>query len=428
MSQGFAGSGLAVFNTGVTLADGAQLDAFNRLRVSSAKTRLSCKFLADNKPGVWDEKLSNATAAWTSGSYVLLTTTTNAGYAVRQTYQRADYEPGKSQRVVFTSLLTPVSGVEKRVGWAVADTSAPYKPTEGVYFKANSSGNMSVVVCLGGFEDEIEQSDWNLDRMDGTGSSGITIDWSKGQIFFFDLQWLALGRIRFGVEIGGMPYYIHEETHANELTAPYIAIPNLPLYYAIHSVSATSSMRQFCCVVESEGGKDDSGRPYSFDTRADVNNGAPAGTPVSFNDSSLHAVLIMRIRSGRSHAIVSSSVLGFDIICTSTASTNYKWCLVRNPTVAGTALTYTQASDAVEVAKCSNDNTVTIPMLTAPYKAAMIASGYGSADLSLAQLSIADFRLGVGIDGTSDTLALCVERLSNQSETFYGSFRWSEVE
>jgi hypothetical protein len=417
-----------MFSTGVVLADGAQLDAFNRLRVSSARTRLTCKFLADNKSGVWDEKLSNATAAWTSGGYVLLTLTTGAGYAVRQTYQRADYEPGKSQRVVFTSVMTPTAGMDKRAGWAVADTSAPYKPVEGVYFKAASDATMQVVKCTGGSETTFAQSAWNIDRLNGSGDpttnpSGMNADWTKGQIFFFDLQWLALGRIRLGVEMGGIPYYCHEFDHTNELTAPYIAIPNLPLYYGIHGGGSTGTMRQICAVVESEGGKDDNGRPFSFDTLSELAGGAPAGTPPAFNDGSLHALLVMRLRSGRSHAIVLPQT--FDVYCDSTSA--FRWVLVRNPTVAGTALTYTQASDAVEVAKCANDNTVVIPYTTNNASAQLLA-GYTGTDTIAANARLFDWRLGTAINGTSDTVALCARRLSNQNETFYAAINWAEVE
>jgi hypothetical protein len=426
MSQSFAGTGLTVSTLDISYRDGPALDAFNRLRVSQPRTRLHGKFLADIKSGLWDTKTSNVAPTFSTGGYVTLSAPNNNDYVVRQTYIRADYEPGKSQRMVATGVLDPVANYQKRIGWAVANTSAPYKPYEGVYFLADDDGAMKIVECLGGSEIKVTQASWNIDTADGNGISEITVDWTKGQIFWIDLQWLALGRIRYGIEIGGVPIPVHETTHANLLTAPYMAIPNLPLYYSIHAGAAGTggSMRQICCVVESEGGKDDAGRPFSFSTRSELTGGAPAGSPVSITDSNLHALVAIRLRSGRTHAMVSP--INISVLCESTAA--FRWALLRNPTIAGAALSYAQVSDAVEGAKAVAANTCVVPFTTNANQRVLDEGFVGSQQSSLG-VNLQDFRIGAAIDGTSDIIVLAAERIGSSSpESFYGSISWLELE
>jgi hypothetical protein len=106
----------------------------------------------------------------------------------------------------------------------------------------------------------VNQSDWNIDKLDGTGSSGITLDMQYAHIFVIDMQWLGVGRIRFGFVIDGCIYYCHEIYNANVLSTVYMTTANLPLRYEIENTGITASttdMIQICGTVISEGGFED---------------------------------------------------------------------------------------------------------------------------------------------------------------------------
>ena len=64
-------------------------------------------------------------------------------------------------------------------------------------------------------DNKIIQSNWNVDVFNGTGASGITLDFSKSQIFFIDYEWLGTGRVRCGFFIDGIPYYCHAIHNSN---------------------------------------------------------------------------------------------------------------------------------------------------------------------------------------------------------------------
>jgi hypothetical protein len=106
-------------------------------------------------------------------------------------------------------------------------------------------------------DNTVAQSAWNLDTMDGNGPSGITLDFTMSQIFLIDLEWLGVGRIRYGFNIAGKIVYCHEMNHANDLTTPHTTTANLPLRYEIENTgtaATNSDLLQICQTVISEGG------------------------------------------------------------------------------------------------------------------------------------------------------------------------------
>ena len=42
---------------------------------------------------------------------------------------------------------------------------------------------------------EISQSSWNGDKLNGTGASGFTLDPTKSNILFIDVEWLGVGSV-----------------------------------------------------------------------------------------------------------------------------------------------------------------------------------------------------------------------------------------
>ncbi len=102
----------------------------------------------------------------------------------------------------------------------------------------------------------VNQADWNLDKLDGTGRSGITLDITKAQILFIDFQFLGMGRVRCGFDIDGVIDYVHEFRNANNLDVPYMQSGTLPIQVLLTATnSATTKTSYFkCAAVHSEGG------------------------------------------------------------------------------------------------------------------------------------------------------------------------------
>jgi len=89
----------------------------------------------------------------------------------------------------------------------------------------------------------IPQSQFNIDRLDGTGPSGYTIDLTKMQMFYIDYSWYGAGFIRFGVRASdGNVVYCHKIINNNVNYLAYMRSGNLPGRYETNTFAKTTFM------------------------------------------------------------------------------------------------------------------------------------------------------------------------------------------
>lgn len=175
--------------------------------------------------------------------------------AIRHSHRYHAYVPGKSQFILMTFVLGAAkNNVVRRVGY--------FDDNDGLFLEQNGTVDVALVVrtSTSGSPSDAKrylQSNWNIDRLDGTGPSGLTLDLTKTQILFFDFQWLGVGRVRFGFDIDGRKVIVHEELNANVSAVVFMRTPTLPVRYEIANSGVTASptsMNEICCSVVSEGG------------------------------------------------------------------------------------------------------------------------------------------------------------------------------
>jgi hypothetical protein len=138
-----------------------------------------------------------------------------------------------------------------------------FNTQNGVFFQANGT-TLSMVMRSDSLPTPgtpsdvrtVNQADWNGDKLDGTGASGITLDVSKTQIFWCDFEWLGVGSVRTGFVINGQYIVCHTFNNANDIGSVYMTTAILPVRYEIKNLSnvTTASMKQICSTVISEGG------------------------------------------------------------------------------------------------------------------------------------------------------------------------------
>jgi hypothetical protein len=107
--------------------------------------------------------------------------------------------------------------------------------------------------------------------MNGTGSSGITLDPTKGNVYKIQYQWLGFGAINFYIEsqVTGGFILVHQISYANQNTTTSVVNPSLPLWVkAINTTNNTNivvkvpSMAAFV-----EGVVNDTGVPYAINNQ-----------------------------------------------------------------------------------------------------------------------------------------------------------------
>ena len=125
-------------------------DAFGRLRVGQLETLFDSKLSYGKLPILWDEVVSaNASSTHVEvDSCVNMAVTANGAYAIRQTRQRWNYQPGKSQLLVYTFKIPTAAGVTSRVGLVHGNNATPHAIHDGVFFEV-SDGLASVNIAKG---------------------------------------------------------------------------------------------------------------------------------------------------------------------------------------------------------------------------------------------------------------------------------------
>lgn len=87
-------------------------------------------------------------------------------------------------------------------------------------------------------------SPWNIDPMDGTGPSGMTIDPTKGNVYQIEMQYLGYGAITFGVEdtATGRFVPVHRFAFANTRTTPTLRQPSFGIGWQVMSTGSTTAV------------------------------------------------------------------------------------------------------------------------------------------------------------------------------------------
>jgi len=319
-------------------AGGTGSDAFGRLRTSSPFTLFdSSHRYKDN--GLWTTATGTGgtTTFDTNAGLVTLNTTTASGSSiVRETAKCFSYQPGKSLLVMSTFVMNVAkTNLRQRVGYYGA-SNGMFLEQDGttISFVERSSVTGSVV------DTKVAKATWNIDPMDGTGPSGYTLDLTKAQIFWMDVEWLGVGTVRLGFVINGEFVHCHSFHHANLITATYITTASLPLRYEIANTDTTASsstLKQVCSTVISEGGYELRGLQQAI--------GTTITAPYSLTTAgTFYPVISLRLKATALDAIViltAISVLGI-------TSANYLWRVVATATTTGGTWTSAGTDSAVE--------------------------------------------------------------------------------
>lgn len=415
----------------INFYDGPSCDAFGRIRTSDPETIFDSKLLhADDQSLLWDEELISgtmATAAPTAAKPFIDFTSTNvtAGRRVRQTFQRFNYQPGHSQLILMTGVLELASGTktgcERRFG--------QYDDDNGVFFESDA-GTIAFTIRTNDtgspVDTTVAQASWSLDTLDGgadaSNPSGLTLDATKAQIVVFDYQWLSVGRVRVGFQIGGITHYVHAFNVSNTLQIPWTSTPNLPLRYEIVTTTSSGvcSMRCICGSVISEGGVSDRGI-----VRYRSTSGAAVTSAV---ENTLYVLVAVRLKT--THLGGSVRPISANIFIES-ANEKVEWVLLHgdknNPLTIGGSLTYADFAESIcQTALGATANTVSGGVeIDGGYS--FSGSGGGGAGVAAGDTH-STLPLGAAIDGTRSELVLAFRPIGGVSAAdVEGSLKWREI-
>jgi hypothetical protein len=325
MAQGYASYN--IISSEISFANTPNIDAFGRLRTSTPFTLFDSSHRFDDNE-LWSTSTATGGAATFNAAQGLVdldVTAASGSEVIRETTKVFSYQPGKSLLVLSTFVMsTAKANLRQRVGY--------YGANNGYYLEQNGT-TVSFVersfVTGAVVNTPVAQASWNVDKMDGSGPSGITLDLTKAQILFMDLEWLGVGTVRIGFVVNGNFYVCHKFHHANIIATTYITTASLPLRYEITNTAATASssrLKQICSTVLSEGGYQLTGLQQAV--------GIPVTTPKNLAVAgTFYPIVSIRLKT-------SPNRLDAIVICTAisviaTTAGHYNWQVIASGTTSG---------------------------------------------------------------------------------------------
>jgi hypothetical protein len=426
-------------NTSISIFDNNvenTLDAFSRLRVSYPTTLLDIRFPGQNTGSASFLQNNLQITSDASGSYTgtygnskLTIDASGAGYYISQSRNYCIYQPGKSLLFMASGILDPSNNnYTTRIGYFdnVIPLTNPLIVRNGLYFEY-SEGVCSVNI-KNNTVTKINQSDWNIDKLNGTGVSGLTLDFRKTQLFVIDMEWLGVGRVRFGFYAYGKIQYCHQVININILTEPYTNSINLPICYSIHNSSvgggSSNNFKQICSTVISEGGYTPLGRPFSIST------GSPTAIQIAANIE--EPILFLRGNVNNTNYYHQNIIpTGLSIICSSTNDLIlYKLEYFVAGTYTGTTPAWVNVSNNYSVAQYApnlatgynNTNAITLDQGYFYGRGTNTFSSLG--DVFTSQI----LQLTSNITNESDIIVLTATFVSASGTTnVFGTLSWQEL-
>jgi hypothetical protein len=384
------------------------------MRVSTPFSVFDSRQIYDNQPLVWDD--AQVSGAGTSSTYnadqasTTLTVAANtAGRRVRQTKQRFTYQPGKSQVIFMTGILgPPVAGITESIGWGDDNNGIFLRCVDGVLTITRRTSTSGAAV-----DNDVAQTAWNIDKMDGAGPSGVTINPQLTQIVAIDAEWLGVGRVRIGFLVDGVIVYVHEFLNSNEIALVYMSSSTLPLQYSIENdgTAPETSMLHICASVMSEGGQQEIGSLRHVSTAALSVNANAIGT--------YYAIVGLRQKAAQLDSVLKP----VSVSLVSLTNDAFEWRLILNPAVAGT---FNYADVVNSPAQVAIGDVATNPSPNTVTNGTVIDGGYGAQQSAAGKLVQNALYVGSTIAGVRDTVVLAVTPLAVNLD-IAGGMVWREL-
>ena len=347
----------------------------------------------------------------------VLAVTSAGDVAATQLKHRKKYQPLKAHKTATSGLFTQQLGVEKYVGLFDLDNygdpvvdgtiynGVPIKITEdNVFVQIWNNGALAI---------EVQKSDWNIDSLDGAGSSGITLDLSYAQILISEIEWLGVGSALFIVNVDGQNVPVHRIDNANvRVQGVYMRTANLPVCYMLKSVGGAGSVDVICNAVVSGGGHNPVGVPFVIENP----------NTLSIGGGDYEAILFIRLKPNSYEGTV--DLKGISGLVASSGDSVFR--LLFNPAWGGGALTWVDYPNSHVQYAFANGNDIT-------GEGRKVGLDYVSSDSDAgAKVVESDLRLGKTLqadanqEGRYDILCLAAQSFAG-NEVYYGAISGNDI-
>ena len=259
---------------------------------------------------------------------------------IAQTKMYHPYLNGKSQLINMTvsNFQIQFANAVKKFGYVSRNPLPDYPIEEGFFIQGDNLVGYSFRVMRNGLTISNQNRTSWIDKLDGTGASGMNIDWAKFNIFAFDFLYLGGSCINCYVYYNGSFHLFNTYYHANTNTAPMFLSPNKALSWELQTGNSPATLDVICGEVAVEG----------------INTDLGIGTAISSPIAGVNCVLagttypLVGVRKKTTSRDIHAIIEGFEAQC-STTNDRIRLDVILNPNVlvaGGGSFTYSNLANS----------------------------------------------------------------------------------
>jgi hypothetical protein len=297
----------------------------NRLKVAPFQTVFFNTFQYGKETDVWDERIvgvGTATHNVSASNVVMQVGSTAGSKIIRQTKNVMRYIPGRPATLAFAIRLEqPKVGIRRRFGL--------FDDYNGAYFE-DDGGTYSYVIRTSttGITTEIRvgRDEWNGEKFDGNGWTGVTADPTKQQMISINYEWYGAGTVDFAWLMAGETVKSHTFYNSNNQDKVWCSTPFLPIRLEIENVTGVAGTHY---MYQGSNSLIQEGEPEKLGTLLSISNPITGTTMASAN--TYYPIISIRLKSNN----LTGVMLLRSLQAATDDNTNVYWQLLQNATLTG---------------------------------------------------------------------------------------------
>jgi hypothetical protein len=297
----------------------------NRFKISPYQTVFFNTFQYGKETDVWDERVvgvGTATHNVSSSNIVMQVGSTAGSKVIRQTKQVMRYIPGRGATLAFAIRLdTPQVGIRRRFGLFDDNNGAYFEDDGGTYSYVLRSSTSGIVT-----ETRVFRDDWNGEKFDGNGYTGVVADPTKQQMISINYEWYGAGIVQFNWLMKNETIHSHTFDNSNTNDKVWCSTPFLPIRVEIENVTGVAGTHY---LYQGSNSLIQEGEPEKLGTLVSIAN-TITGTTMSDADT-FYPIVSIRLKSTQLSAVM----LLRSLQTATNDNTNVYWKLIENATNTG---------------------------------------------------------------------------------------------
>ncbi len=300
-----------------------QFSNSNRLKVAPYQTVFFNTFQYGKETDVWDESVvgvGTATHNVNASNVILQVGSTAGSKVIRQTKQVMRYIPGRSATLAFAIRLEqPQVGIRRRFGLFDEYNGVFFEDDGGTYSYVIRSTTTGITT-----ETRVIRENWNGEKFDGNGWTGVTADPTKQQMISINYEWYGAGLVQFNWLMKNETIHSHTFDNSNTNNTVWCGTPFLPIRCEIENVTGVAGTHY---LYQGSNSLIQEGEPEKLGTLLSISNPITGTTMTAAN--TFYPIISLRLKSNN----LTGVMLLRSLQAATNDNTNVYWRLIENATL-----------------------------------------------------------------------------------------------